>query len=555
MKKGMRKINQGPINAMNIVLGVIVLSLVGWWLYVDVSIGIPFHARSDPAMAYFIDSLGAFQGREYAFYQHPGTPVTLLGTILLSLTYPFLGGSIDAFTLFHLQNPHVFLTMAHAVLILGSIATLLSLSKHTFSGEHWTDQLVSAAIAVLYFLLFPQAFRLIMTWSHNSFSFPAGALLSLVLLQMLRCNQALSRKQQILLGACTGVLAATQLHFAAWTVGTIGAICLSHYLLGEDRRSIFLACLQTGFSALGGFILVTLPIWKHYPAFFAWVLGILSHQGPYGSGAPGFTSKAQFALNFMELWRGFPLLFSLSTVILVALGITLFLQRKKIKQNIGYWSAAFGLSVQLVVSIALIGKHPNSLYLQSVAAILPVLLGIAIALSCGSKCNKSPTFRLVKFGFSIMVLIGFFLNLSRAVIDVQTEQRQIDTAMDVIDDFLDGYAESHLIPAQDIARLWTYGMPSDCVALWYGNAYSGYGLSDSIMRICSGDYELDLWNNVVNLPDGTTVPPDQVDWDVIITAEAAVLEFPYLESYGDLVFTDTQLGTFGRVVFIVTRDD
>ena len=160
----------------------LVLAMVGWWLYAHLVEIYPFHVQADPEMNFFVDSLNVFKGNLYAFYYHPGTPVEIIGSLLLAVTFPFIEGGIDSLIQYHIDNPQLFLGMARAVIILGCIGTIVIISKYALSIKHWTDELSVTAIAALFFVIHPQAFTLILTWSHNSFNYPLGTLFSLWLL-------------------------------------------------------------------------------------------------------------------------------------------------------------------------------------------------------------------------------------------------------------------------------------------------------------------------------------------------------------------------------------
>jgi len=144
-----------PRNIQRTIILILTFVLIGWWLHGHLMQPSPFFAQPDPEMAYFIDSLNIFKGNLYGFYHHPGTPVNIIGTIILAATYPFIRGSIDPFIFFHIQNPDIFLGIVRGLLILGSITTMAVFSKYAFFIRRWTDELVAAAIAVLCFVFLP----------------------------------------------------------------------------------------------------------------------------------------------------------------------------------------------------------------------------------------------------------------------------------------------------------------------------------------------------------------------------------------------------------------
>jgi len=98
-------------------------------------------------------------------------------------------------------------------------------------------------------------------------------------------------------------------------------------------------------------------------------------------------------------------------------------------------------------------------------------------------------------------------------------------------------------------------MPSKCLALWYGNHYAGYAFADEISSICPRDLMFHLSGNRVTLADGSSAPLDQSNWDILIAYEAALRDFPYLTEVGEVVYSETELGNFGRIVYVLPKQD
>jgi hypothetical protein len=98
------------------VLGIIFL-LAGFWLYASASILLtgpqPSYRDYDPEMAYFLSSLAPFKGAPYFYTDHPGTPIEMIGTMLLGIPYVFSRDRAN-FISTYLENPAYSLNVAHA---------------------------------------------------------------------------------------------------------------------------------------------------------------------------------------------------------------------------------------------------------------------------------------------------------------------------------------------------------------------------------------------------------------------------------------------------------
>src|SRR5215211_3217894 len=94
------------------ILGIIFL-LAGFWLYASIIIKgpQPYYRDYDPEMAYFMNSLAPFKGAPYFYTDHPGTPVEILGTMLLGAAYAFCNNRAN-FISDYLENPASFLNVA-----------------------------------------------------------------------------------------------------------------------------------------------------------------------------------------------------------------------------------------------------------------------------------------------------------------------------------------------------------------------------------------------------------------------------------------------------------
>ncbi|NIS79252.1 MAG: hypothetical protein GTO14_03310 [Anaerolineales bacterium] len=404
---------------------------------------------------------------------------------------------------------------------------------------------------MLYFAIHPLAFDSIIYWSHNSFSYPAGALLALGLLTTLRTERHLTWQRLTLLGFGMGVLAAVQLYFITWVAGAAVGVSVYFHFQGHGRRRASLAGLNVGAASLAGFVVATSPIIKRYPEFASWILSVIGHQGRHSSGPPGLISLPLAVSNFLGLWNELRLLFLTIGIVLTLLGIAFVIHRRTYKLNAGLWAAALGLTVQLTCMTALVIKHPAVKYMQAVAATLPLLLAIGFILWNSERPRIKSSGRLLKLALSTLIFFGFAVNLYRSIIIRSAVTRQVESAVADIDAYTAQLAREVGRDRQSMTALWVYGTPSECWAKWYGNRHADYVLSAEITSQCPRDLELDIFMDRVSLPDGTMVPVDEVEWDVIVTTEASLNDYPTLAEHGEPVYSQARLGTFGKIVYLL----
>lgn len=270
-----------PFSAKNLFLVITLLPIVVYWAFFNVIDKGPFYMRYDPESLLF-DSLAIFKGIPYSYVDHPGTPVTLLGSLFFGITYPFLALRGDNFFLTHLFHPDYFFQIAYIFtlgLTLVSATSFYKISNKLLGNGAF---LISSALALFYFVLHPMAFISISFWSHNAFNYFLGTLLLIWLFSLVIDDKPISKKRLIVLGFCYGLLSTVQLYMIAWPIGAIFSIFLYHKFILSNWKESFIKTLQFLGGVLLGVFVFMLPAVKSWEKFAKWIIGIATHQGRYG---------------------------------------------------------------------------------------------------------------------------------------------------------------------------------------------------------------------------------------------------------------------------------
>ena len=493
-------ITQAEIKMQRVFMIALALTLGWFWIYVHCIEPAPFYMKDyDPEMPYMLSSLSVFKGYPYIYTDHPGTPVEMLGTALLGLTYPIIKKvASDSFVMYHIMHPEVFLALGRGFLTVASIMCVVLLARYAIPIKHWTDAVYSIAVAASFYAVHPLAFNSLVLWSHNSFNFPAGTLLLLGLLTTFRYGRPLCWWKIAAFGFAAGVLTSVQLYFTTWIIGLAVAVVMLNLFQKRGWLQTIYACFNVGLASLLGFVMATLPIIEHYPRLIRWVRNLLWYQGRYGFGSPGITSANQFSLNFMQLWSQLPFLFIAVFLVMIMLGLAMFLQRRYLKQNPELLAVACGLLVQLIVTMAVIIKHPGEIYMLAVAAIFPLLLAMVFALLP----SYGLTPRIFCVGLSILVLIGFLHNLTNSISNHHISISMIQKSEREIEHYFADYAASIGQDPDSLLTLWTYGTESGCYALWFGNEYASRAFMQEISQVCPNQGNISIWGSGrIQLPD------------------------------------------------------
>jgi len=508
-----------------------IVLLVSYWIWVHLIFPTPFYTYYDPETPYMLNSLMIFKGQRYAYIDHPGTPVEVIGSVLLALTYPAAVLNHEAFVPFTLKNPEIFLTLARAFLTLMSALCAVLLFRFAFVRKTWLGLLTALAVALTFYAFHPLSFTSLVMWSHNSFSFPFGTLLLLLLLVKLRTPQPISQKYIWLFAFCAGALTAVQLYFATWVIGVSATFVALYILEKRGWLQIVRVGVVTGLISILGFIVVTLPIRSQYPRFLTWINGLIFHQGVYGGGATGIISIESLSGSVSRLWLNLPLLFIASGVLLASIGILFFIQRRVLSVNSRLWSVALGLSLQLIATYVLIFKHPGEIYMLGVAAILPILFMVTVALMDSGK----PSVKALMTAMSAVVLLSFAVQYVNAVATQKDRQNYFATVATETQTHIAERASTLGKSPDTMVVLLTYGlkMSSPCYALMFGNDYANHVFGQEITEQCPNQMEFNIWSRAIYDNFGGE-PSKDFNWDVMILDPDMVTHkaYDYLNDFG-----------------------
>jgi hypothetical protein len=95
-------------------------------------------------MVCFMNPLSTFESQVYLYFDQPGTPVEVIGTVIMAIMRPATNLGSDAFRTHLLMRPELFLGAAHGLLTLASICTLIYICAAAIGIQDWTSWRISA---------------------------------------------------------------------------------------------------------------------------------------------------------------------------------------------------------------------------------------------------------------------------------------------------------------------------------------------------------------------------------------------------------------------------
>jgi hypothetical protein len=505
------------------ILGIIFL-LAGFWLVSIILKGPqPSYRDYDPEMAYFLNSLAPFKGALYFYTDHPGTPVEMIGTMILGTTYVFSTDHPN-FISDYLENPEYFLNVAHGFITLLSVLCAIYFFLTVLGTLQKPNVYLALSLALLFYGLHPNSFKTLTVWSHTSFNFPLGAGYLILLFTLAQDAQGqLSNRLAAGLGLALGFMIAVMINFAPWLVTTLLFIFLST-TLGVKRIS-WKNSLITGsillLSCAAGFLVSILPSLHRMPYFFGFIYNLLGHQSLYGTGPEGISSISLLWSNLRDMVTVAPLVF-LTMLASLLISLLIFLQRdSRIRQNSSLWALNFSLLLQCGMITLAVLKHPGEHYLLSLTATLPVLLLVILKLSdFNGRFSRQVSNALIIF--SILSISAFALlsikNRHAELLEARTVEAEINQIITEQEIRLNKKPGELLL-------LWTNDTYSSCAALLHGDFFTGGVFATEIKAWCpSQAYFFYRFDWVIY--HGTPVAFHDLPWDLLVARTWALAGNP-----------------------------
>lgn len=277
-----RRLGQA-VRLENLALGIPVLVLA-WFLRASFAPWEWFYNSGDPDFLYWFNALLVLEGQSPAHIDHPGTPVQLLGAMVLHWRYLLSGTGpnvLEDFSLHILDYHRAYFVLVVTALLasawicgyrlrrlgigLPTVMLIQLAPLFVFDGVKYAFQITPEAwIVVAYFLWLPLLARVALSG---------------------KCDA----REAVAHGILFGLLVSLKLHTAS------GAFLLLFLPTWRSR-------LTAAASAAFFFLCITAPLWDQYPRFVGWAVSLLVAREGYGQGGVGLPSQAWMLSNWLGIW-------------------------------------------------------------------------------------------------------------------------------------------------------------------------------------------------------------------------------------------------------------
>ena len=467
--------------------------------------------NGDPAAFYFLDSLSVFTGKTYSYVDHPGTPIHIIGTLMLAIIRPFFEDA-DTFIQFFIESPAAFFIMSHAFLLVSNLLTAEVLYHTAYSTLKYHRFAGAIALSFAYLIFHPQSFQSLTLWSHNSFNFPFGTLWLVWLFNELRKETVIKKSKLLLLGLTAGVLSIAHIYFFTWIAGGTLIIFLYSIFTNRSYKNSALAGIFFLLGTLLGIITMLIPVYKELPRFIAWLTEITMHTGMYGTGERGIFSLEVIMIAVRFWWSSIPLAMTLLVASIITSSLLLYLARQRtVKIPPAVSAMIIGLLFQIGLLLILFTKAAVKIrYTLTIAAILPILLLLVIHLFEIENARKAKWASIVYTTILITMIITFpkQLNLALERSSYEEEVRVAESKT------VARLAQELGVLDNEVIIVFAYGTPLKCANLLIASDYTGH-FQKEISEMCPNQYG--IYDTRIQLnPVHQLVKISEIPWDLVV---------------------------------------
>ncbi len=441
--------------------------------------------RSDPEYIYLLNSLNIANLKPPGYIDHPGTPVHIMGAIVLRLTYLIRGlfsPSTD-FTEAVLQQPELYLTVLNLTFV-GLIVGLVALVG--ILALRLCQQPLTCALLQLTPLVMATPLASSNRVNPEPVLFAINQCLVVLLLFYLH-KENLEKRQwfALCLGGIVGVGLTTKVTYLP--------ILLVIALLPTLRQQVVMVL-----ATIATCLLCTLPIAHRYGEVLDWLLSIFLHTGNYGYGDTGIVKLNAMLPNLGTMLKADPTVF----IVLGSAAIAWVWLRLRLPEQSQNGSSQNGSSqthkfhrlsiVILLISagqIVMAMKHPVPLlagdvelrYLMPAIALSGLLVYTQLHLA---QRLLSPTRWIVRSSL-LIVATCFCITVHQSWYAVQASIAYRDNAA-TIDRQLTTEFPTCLVAGY-------YRSSSPGFALWFGDGYANETYAKSLAKLYPSQVFYHLW--------------------------------------------------------------
>lgn len=444
-------------------------------IYLQNALGFHFlGSHIDPDYAYLFNSLAISQSFPVGHTDHPGTPMQILGSMVIKISFIFRGQNDLVRDV--LANPETYINIIiKTVLILNSF--LLFIAGVTVFKM--TKKILPAFLLQLTpFLSLSLISSPVLGLSAEPLLLFSGILFLLPVFLTLFKTPVKHQIITLLFSVAAGLGIATKIIFAPLIFVPLFALSSL-----KERLAFILGTIIS-------FYFFTQPIVPQYQRLFNWIKDLLTHSGRHGTGDKTIIDQAVFITNMKKILADqYIITILLTTIVLI---IIAYLWRygviKNFKKNLAF-RLLVGLFVTEIIQIIMVAKHPGGQYLIPGTLLLPAIIITSLFLISKFEIKN---FLFVKH-LSILILcliiiFQLYKTISQIPILFQAIEKQKNVDKTIYNEIQSKYKDDTIITY--------FRSSSPFYALRFGNTFVNFSFNHYLKSIYPNTYFWDIWNGV-----------------------------------------------------------
>lgn len=371
--------------------------------------------RVDPQYAYLLNSLSVANLKTPVHIDHPGTPLQILGGIVLKTSYvmeSLINPSVASFNEEILKHPEFYLKLINLTLLLLNAGSIFLLGLVSF---FLSRSLTLGLILQTTPFLVPHNLSVSTEVSPEPLLLFICQLLVLLLVIYLHGeNMEKSKWFPVTLGITVGMGIATKVTFIP--------MMLIFLILPQIYHKI-LALI----GSIVSFVLITLPIISEYGRMKEWLFSVVTHKGIYGRGETGIIEITSVWKNLNELISQSPIFFAVLGISSIVYALFFFLRQYgnyNLLENESDVQLSKLNTVKILIILIMLSqilitlKHPASRYLVPSMGLCGLLIFIQLLslqrlMSLNRKMNITPSASyIIVLVLCLLICTGNLFNVS-----------------------------------------------------------------------------------------------------------------------------------------------
>ncbi len=356
----------------------------------------------DPAYAYLFNGLNLANFKiVLGLTGHPGTPLQILISVIIRITYLFGNDSslVDAV----LINPELYLANISIVLVLINTVTIFLTGYFIFG---WFKNL-SLAIFIQLSLFFSKAamFFASFVMAEPMLTFTELILIIYIFKYLHESNERALNKYIILFAVISGFGLAVKVVFLP--------VILIPFLVFKGIK----ARLKYGIITVAAFFIFILPAISRFGHFILWIKRLIIFTGKYGTGEPAVVNLSDFAQNLLKVFKDEYIFTIVYAIIILTIGLYLHSGYRKLLKESRYYRLLVIIFIAVTAQIIIVAKHYSFHYMIPAHILIATTIFVIITIykelgiiPAGFIKRRILTFAVILFGF--FLLLRLIINYS-----------------------------------------------------------------------------------------------------------------------------------------------